>query len=652
MKALLTSLLALAAASSLLAQYQEYSVNSPDKKVQVNVRLTDRVYYNVVVDGAEVMWFSPLSMETSQGHWGSEVRLKSSDQNSVNEAIKTVWGIRSQVPNNYNELRLEFEGDYAIHFRAYNDGVAYRFVSLQPGELIVYDEEVEYRFWDDYMMINHVTDSFYTSYEKFYTRQTIQEVPQDSIISLPSVIDQGNIKLAVLEADLYSYPGLYLTKKGQHRRNYIRGTLPKFPQRVEQGGWSEFSLVVKETENYIAKTEGNRSFPWRALEIARSDAELADSDLVYRLSRPSKIKDTSWIQPGMVAWDWWNGWNIIGVDFESGVNNQTYEYYIDFAAKNGIEYVIMDEGWSDQFDVLLPTPQLDMEHLANYAKKRGVRLILWAVWFPLDRQHEEAFKIFEKWGIAGVKVDFIDRDDQLAVEFYERIAKAAADHNLLVDFHGCSKPTGLHRTYPNVVNFEAVRGNEYNKFSEGGVPPGHNLDLVFTRMLAGPMDYTPGAMRNAIQGDFSVSNLNTMSHGTRCHQLGMYVVYYAPLQMMCDAPTSYERYPDILEFCSTVPVSWDETVVLEGELGEYVVIARRKGDDWYVGGMTNWTERTVIVDFSFLGRGAYETTIFQDGVNAHKNAEDYQRVETTVSSSATMEVHMKPGGGFAMKLKK
>jgi len=636
---------------TMSAEVKSYELLSPDSTIRIGVKTTDRVYYDVSVDGKEVMWYAPISMDTNQGLLGANPVVLRADRREVNTTIQTVWGHRSEVPDRFHELRLVFEGGYDLIFRAYDDGVAYRFETHMDGELIVYDEEVEYRFFEDKQMFNHVVDSFTTSYEKFYSRQKISEVTPERLISLPCVIEAQpeQVWLSIVESDLVSYPGMYLTKEGTHNRNYISGSFPRYPTAWHPGGWGTFNLIVTERADYISKTIGSRSFPWRAMIVARKATGLVDSDLVYKLARPVAI-DTDWIHPGLVSWDWWNAWNLEGVDFETGVNNQTYEYYIDFAARNGIPYVIMDEGWSDQFDVLLPTPQIDMEHLSEYARTRGVRLILWAVWHTMDRQYKEAFELFEKWGIAGVKVDFIDRDDQLAIEFYERLTKAAAEHHLLVDFHGCSKPTGLHRAYPNLINYEAVRGNEYNKFSEG-VPPGHSVDLAFTRMSVGPMDYTPGAMRNSNKGEFFSSRDNPMSHGTRCHQLGMYIVFLAPLQMLCDAPTAYEKYPDILGFVSHVPVTWDETLVLDGEIGEYVIVARRKGKDWYIGGLNNWTEREVKIDLSRFAHGKYDGRIFKDSVNANRLATDYQYDQLEIDGDEALTLTMKNGGGFAIQLK-
>ncbi|MCL4159064.1 UNVERIFIED_CONTAM: hypothetical protein GTU68_032908, partial [Idotea baltica] len=449
------------------------------------------------------------------------------------------------------------------------------------------NEEVAFRFTEDHQLISHVVGDFQTSYEKLYTRHKISEVVEKEFVSLPLVVDQGDLKIAITEADLFDYPGMYLMRLENNNRFDMLGLFPQYPTKWEPGGLCQFNLRVTERADYLAETDGTRNFPWRVMIVAAEDIELADNDLVYKLSRPSKI-ETDWVKTGKVAWEWWNAWNLEGVDFEAGVNNRTYEFYIDFAADNGLEYVIMDEGWSDQFDLLLQKPNIDVLHLVEYAKERNVQIVLWCVWHALDRNMGPVLDQFEAWGIAGTKVDFIDRDDQIAINFYERLAAESAKRKLFVNIHGCSKPTGLHRTYPNVINYESVRGNEYNKFGKDETP-GHNVDLVYTRMIAGPMDYTPGAMRNSTEGNFHMDNENTMSHGTRCHQLGMYIVYYSPMQMLCDAPTAYMKYPDILKFLGEVPAIWDETKALMGELGKYIAIARKKDGVWYVGALTDWT---------------------------------------------------------------
>jgi alpha-glucosidase len=629
-----------------------HSVSSPDGRITINIKSTDQVYYNIESDGMEIIWYSPITLKTSQGELGVNPTLKNTSLDQGDEIIEPVWGVRSQIENRYNQLRLNFEKDFSLIFRAYNEGVAYRFVTdLKGDELIVYDEIVEYRFLKNHDMLNHIVHNYSNSYEELYSEQKITDVGTEDLVCLPSLVIMDDLKLAILESDVYEYPGMYLSKKHNHSWNKISGDFPEYPIEEEVGGSRRFNVVVQERADFIAKTRGKREFPWRAMIIARDDKDLLDSDFVYKLARPAKI-ETDWIKPGLVAWDWWNALNLHGVDFKSGINNESYEYFIDFAAENEIPYVILDEGWSDQFDLLLPSAEIDMESLTSYADKKGVKLILWAVWHSIDRQKEEVFKLFQDWGIAGVKVDFIDRDDQLAIEFYENFAARAADYNLLVDYHGCSKPAGLHRTYPNVVNFEAVRGNEYNKFSQEVPTPEHNVNIAFARMLAGPLDYTPGAMSNAVETEFATNFENPMSMGTRGHQLGMFIVYFAPLQMLCDVPTKYEEYPEILDFISSVPVSWDETFVVDGKLGEYAVIARKKGSDWYIGGLTNWSGRYIEIDLSEFAEGDYEATILKDGINADRMAEDYTVEEKQVSSEETLSIRMQAGGGFAVVLKK
>lgn len=627
------------------------SVFSPNKKIELRVQVSDRIYYSVLHQGQTLLWYSPLALTLHDGHvLGQHPILTNQSSRSVRQSISPVWGTKASIPEQYNELTLDFEQNFSVVFRAYDDGVAYRFVTHMEAPIKIQDELVEYRFLENFEVTAQELGTFASSYENLHVRKRLLELDEKNFAALPFIVHLNNgLKVAIVESDVVQYPGMYLRKKNENNRTWLNGLFPKYPLRTEIGGWSQFNMVVTERASYIAQTEGKHSLPWRAMIIAENDKQLADNDLVYKLARPA-TEPTDWIKPGKVAWDWWNDWNLEGVNFETGINNRTYEYYIDFAARNKIEYVILDEGWSDQFDLFLFTPHVDVRHLAKYAASKNVGLILWCVWHTIDRQMTAALDSFQRWGIKGIKVDFIDRDDQLAIEFYERLAKEAAKRKLLVDYHGCSKPTGLHRTYPNVVNFEAVRGNEYNKFGQPSINPKHNVQLAFTRMLAGPMDYTPGAMRNSTDLDFVISNSQPMAKGTRCHQLGMYVVYHAPLQMLCDAPTAYERYPDILSMLSAVPVSWHETRVLEAKFGEYVVIARRKGSTWWIGGIGDWHEHHFQLDLSFMGRGTKKVTVAKDGVNANRLPSDYIFEQRTINLQQPFAIAMKKGGGFLMKI--
>lgn len=631
---------------------QTYSLSSPDGKITIHIQLTDKVYYAVDFHGENIMWFSPISLSLTNGTvLGKDPTVFHTRERQVDSSIKTIWGIRKEIPEQYHELELEFDGKYSLDFRAYNDGVAYRIRTHFEEKIKIKKEEVAFRFLQNHRLLAHVVGDFQTSFEKLYTDYKINEVVEAEFISLPLIVDQGNVKLAISESDVYDYPGMYLKRQGNNNRFDIEALFPAYPTKWEPGGLCQFNMRVTERDDFIAETDGQKDFPWRLMVIAKEAKELADNDLVFKLARPNALAETDWIKPGKVAWDWWNAWNLTGVDFETGVNTKTYEYYIDFAARNKLEYVIMDEGWSDVFDLFLQKPGVDVPYLVEYARKEGIGIMLWVVWHTMDRQMIPALDLFEKWGVIGIKVDFIDRDDQLAMEFQERLAKEAAKRKILVNYHGCSKPMGLHRTYPNVINYEGVRGNEYNKFDKDETPQ-HNVDLVYTRMLAGPMDYTPGAMTNSTKGKFFMNNENPMSHGTRCHQLGMYVVYYSPMQMLCDAPTAYEKYPDILKFLSEVPADWDETHAIAGELREYILLARKKGEDWYIGALTDWTEREVSFDLAFLDAGEYEATLFLDGINANKHAEDYQVMQMRVNNQTSLTLTLKSGGGFAIQLKK
>ena len=625
------------------------SLRSPDGKITVTFRQTDKFYYAVDYNGKNILWYSPLSLTVDNRKLGFRDQIINQLTRSNKATIKPIWWFRSEIPDNYNELELVFEGKYSIIFRAYNDGVAYRWKTEFRGNVKIQNEEVEYRFPENYLLISHQVADFQTSYEKNYTKAPIQSLKEAEFTSVPVVVDEGNLKVAVTEADLYDYPGMYLTHFDDNgSRPYISGIFPAYPEKVKKGGHGKFNLRVLRRADFLAQTSGTREYPWRVLIVAPEDKDLAANDLVFRLARRSQI-DASWVKPGKVSWEWWNDWNLEGVTFKAGINMDTYKYYIDFASRHHIEYVLMDEGWSDQFDILLPKPGIDVPELVQYGRKRGVKILLWTVWHTIDRQMNEALPLFEKWGVAGVKVDFIDRDDQIAVNFYERLAAEAAKHHLLVDYHGCSKPTGLERTYSNVLNFESVRGNEYNKFTTPDTPE-HNVDITFIRMLAGPMDYTPGAMRNAAKGQFYTSNSMPMSYGTRCQQLGMYICYFAPVQMLCDAPTEYEKYPDILKFLSEMPVTWDETIALDGKLGEYVVLARRKGSTWYIGALNNWTERTIKIDLSFISEGQHQAQLFVDGMNADRRGDDYMVISQRVSNQTPIEMTLKPGGGTAIRV--
>ena len=459
-------------------------------------------------------------------------------------------------------------------------------------------------------------------------------------------------KVCITEADLEDFPGMFLNN--ETGKTSLKAVHAPYPKVKEQGGHNQLQMLVKERENYIAKTSGTRSFPWRAFIISRNDKELADCDMVYRLASPSRVNDISWIKPGKVAWDWWNAWNLDSGDFATGVNNATYKAYIDFASSKGIEYVILDEGWAVNLkaDLMQVVPEIDLPGIVAYAVERHVGIILWAGYWAFDRDMENVCRHYSEMGIIGFKVDFMDRDDQEMTAFNYRAAETCAKYKMILDLHGTHKPAGLNRTYPNVLNFEGVNGLEQMKWSPASLDQvKYDVMIPFIRQVSGPMDYTQGAMRNASKGNYYPCNSEPMSQGTRCRQLALYVVFESPFNMLCDNPSNYIREPESTDFIAAIPTVWDESIVLDGKMGEYIVTARRKGDVWYIGGITDWTARDIEVDCSFLGDKAYNATLFKDGVNAHRVGRDYKRESFSVKKDSKLKIHLAPGGGFALQIK-
>jgi len=641
-------IIALSISQQSYAAGKQYELYSPDRHVKVTVTVNGDVTYQVSVDGKALLKPSPISMTFENGDvLGMNASVSKRSTRSVNTTVKPLYGFNDNVNDHFNELTLRFKKPFSIVFRVYNNGVAYRIETRMQGNVKVKHEQVAYNFpKDEKAWYLDPKSPRWHGYESTYSYGYISKI--DSIkVPLPMLIDHSSgIKVLLTEADLHDYPGLYL-EPGHGEYYGMKGIMPAYPSKEKQ---NRLDINVLERTDYIAQTEGTRTFPWRLMILARQDKDLLNNELVYLLATPNKLQDTSWIKPGLVSWDWWNDWNLEGVDFKTGINMDTYKYYIDFASKNGIPYIILDEGWSNDFDLFDVNKNLDIAKLAEYGKEKNVGLILWCVWHTLDSQRDKALAQFEKWGIAGVKVDFMDRDDQKVVDFYTRLAKAAAEHHLMVDFHGAFKPTGLSRTYPNIINREGVFGMENDKWTDAE-DPFHEVILAFTRMVAGAMDYTPGAMRNYNKNDFRPLHSRPESQGTRCHQLAMYVDYYAPLQMLSDAPTAYQKEPVIMNLLSGMPTTWDQTVALDGKVGDYLMIARRKGDTWYIGGMTNWTPRDLSVDLSFLGSGNYNADIYSDAINSNRIGSDYNRNNQRVTSSTKLKIHMAPGGGWVAVIK-
>jgi alpha-glucosidase len=506
--------------------------------------------------------------------------------------------------------------------------------------VIVLDEQGEIKMPPGTKSWYPLEESFFSHNERTYIYTDLDTLSTDHLAGLPALFVSDGVNVLITETALEDYPGMWL--RGTDN-NSLKAVFPLYPD--EERLVRDRNLRVVTRRDFIAETKGERSFPWRIFVISESDAGLIESNLTYLLSDECRMEDTDWIKPGKVAWDWWNNNNIYGVDFRAGVNNKTYEHYIDFASENGIQYVILDEGWYRLGDVLDVVPEIDVEHLCKYAESKNVGIILWVVWNTLDDKLDKALAQFEAWGAKGIKVDFMQRDDQKVVDYYWRVAEKAADHKLLVDYHGSYKPAGLRRTWPNVLTREGLKGLEHCKWS-ADISPGHNLTIPFIRMVAGPMDYTPGAMINFDSLNFSDMYTRPGSMGTRAHQMALYVAYESPLQMLADSPVNYRKEQECTNFITGVPVIWDETRVLEAKTGDYLVIARRRGQDWFVGAMTDWTPRDFDLDLSFLGDGDYEAVIFSDGINADRHAQDYSRTEREVSKGSTIKISMAPGGGW------
>jgi alpha-glucosidase len=631
---------------------KDFTVKSPGGAITVQISIDSVVQWSVDHKGQQVILPSKISLQLESGEvLGANPKVLSSLIQNIDTQFDAINFIEKTVHDHCTQLTLNCRGEYSIIFRVYDDAVAYRFVTKRTGDLVVKNEQANFNFAeDDKAFLPMQWDYragkiFNSSFEALYHEVNLSNFPKDSLAFLPILVDIGqNKKVAVLEADLEDYPGMYVnlneTQKG------LKGVYAPYPLDAEVHG---LNYIPNHRADYIAKTTGTRNFPWRVMVISEQDKDLLNQDIVQKLASPPRLTDYSWVKVGQVSWDWWNNWNVTHVDFKAGINTQTYKYYIDFAAANHLPYIIMDEGWSEAMDLLKVAPAIDLPAIISYGKQKNVGVILWASWYAVTQGMDKAFPLYAKMGVKGFKIDFFDRDDQVVVESCYAIAKLAADNHLMVDYHGIYKPTGLQRTYPNVIGFEGVKGLENFKWANEDQPRYTNT-IPFIRMLAGPMDYTPGAMRNATQANYRPINDNPMSKGTRCQQLAEYVVFHAPLQMLSDNPTIYMREQECTDFITKVPTTFDETVPLDGKVGEFVALARRKGDTWFVGAMTNWTPRELTIDCSFLPAGNYEAEIFKDGMNADRDATDYKREVIKVKSGDKLTMQLYGGGGWVARI--
>ncbi len=631
---------------------KDYDLKSPNGSIIVHVSVDEHVRWSVEHKGQAVIAPSEISLQLQDGQvLAQNAKILSAPIQTNSSTITPIDYKKATIQDRYTQLTLNCKGDYSIIFRVYDDAVAYRFATRKKGELIVKNEEANFNFTDDDKAFIPIEwdyrngKNFNSSFEALYHEINLSQFPKDSLAFLPLLVYIGqNKKVAVLEADLDDYPGMYLhlneTQKG------LSGVYAPYPL---DASLHSINYIPNTRADYIAKTSGTRSFPWRAIVISEQDKDLLNQDIVQKLAAPPKLTDISWIKPGQVAWDWWNNWNISHVDFKAGINTPTYKYYIDFAADNHLQYIVIDEGWSDNLDLMKASSKLNLQEIIDYGKQKGIGVILWATWYAVTQQMDKAFPYYAGMGVKGFKIDFIDRDDQVAIASNYAIAQKAAEYKLLVDYHGSSKPAGLQRTWPNVIGYEGVKGLENFKWADEDQPR-YVVSIPFIRMMAGPMDYTPGAMRNATQATYRPINDNPMSKGTRCMQLAEYVVFEAPLQMLADNPTIYKKEQECTDFITSVPTTFDETVALDGKVGEYLALARRKGDTWFVGAMTNWTPRQLTIDCSFLPAGTYEAVVFKDGVNADRDATDYKKETIRLKGGDKLTVQLAGGGGWVARI--
>ena len=623
-----------------------HQLASPSGNIRISVELTDQIQYDVTQGNQTLMDNCVIGLETTNHQLGIHPKLNKVVRQNVNEELTPIVPLKfSTITNRYNQLLLKFKGGYSVEFRAFDDGFAYRFLTDLKGEQEIMNEILRLNFVDDCLLHLQQPDGFKTSYEEEYRHQTSSEWKNSNRMALLPLLastPKGD-KILMSETNLTDYPAMFLKNDGQ---GGITAVFPRLP--LEFGEDGDRSLKILKEANCIARTAGKRSYPWRYFVITNDDRKLIENTLSYRLAEKNVIENTSWIKPGLASWEWWNGATPYGpdVDFKAGCNLDTYKYFIDFASHYGVEYIVMDEGWAmNTRNPYKPNPSVDIHELIRYGKEKNVGIVLWLTWLTVEN-HFDLFETFEKWGVKGVKIDFMDRSDQWRVNFYERVAHEAAKHHLFVDFHGAFKPAGLEYKYPNVLSYEGVRGME----QMGGCRPDNSVYFPFIRNAVGAMDYTPGAMLSMQPEVYHSERPNSASIGTRAYQMALFVLFETGLQMMADNPTLYYRNDECTRFITQVPQTWDETIALEAKAGEYAIVAKRKGEQWYIGGMTNNRERERVFNISldFLQEGKnYLMTSFEDGINADHQAMDYRKQEQSLKKGDHITVRLARNGGFA-----
>lgn len=630
--------------------FAQKTISSPDGNIRVSVTGGQSLLLSAKYKNTEILQPSEIGMSIRDVK--SDWTFRRSSMTSKDEVIHPpVTEKRKEIRDQYNQITIDFKTRMSLQVKVYNDGFAYRFTSAIKDSITVDKETASYfipvqsKFYGSPVAKRDDVDEFHTSFEEPYMVTVVDSIPDNKLFFTPVLISYpNNIKAVITESDLEDYPGTFL-RFNSKKLTAVNAGYPK-TVRVNPG---EFPAeVVTSRETYIARTIGTRTYPWRVFMISEKDSQLPSNDMVYRLGAPSRVPTTDWIKPGKGTDEWIIGINLFNIPFKAGLNTETYKYYIDFAKRFGFERIMMDAGWSDNTDLLKINPNIDMDEIAAYAKRQGVSLSMWTLAWSLDHQLEPALNQFKKWGVDFIMTDFMDRDDQKMVNFYHRIAKACAEKEIMIMFHGAFKPAGFSRTWPNAITREGVLGSEYNVWSEKATPD-HDLLLPFIRMTAGPMDYEPGALDNATKHTFRPISEKVMSMGTRMHQAAMFVVYESPIQLFSGNPSQGHSEPEYMNIIGEIPTTWDETIVIDGKLGEYIVTARKKGDNWYIGGMTNWESRTIDLDLSLIGDGKYDATVALDGVNADRYPSDYIIDHSTPEKK--LSIRMAKGGGFVIILK-
>ena len=619
-------------------------VTSPDGKLSVELNLgKGSVGYSVSREGKVVYTLSDICVKLADKSVPSAA-VKLTGVKHVSDSFSPVVPLKfSTIKEDYNEATIALGAEGTLVVRVMNNAVAYRFVLKEKGNIEVMDDHFCFTPAEGFTAHYQTAGSFNTSYEESYKAGSLQEWGQAEkrLATIPLLLSQAesDCQLLLGESDVDDYPRQFFTTDG----TAIVPTYPKAPVKWEPRG--DRGEVITEEGPGIARTVGTRALPWRWVTVTDSKG-IIEQTVPVQLARRCALDDVSWIEPGQVSWEWWNGATPFGpdVDFKAGCNYETYCYYADFAAKFGIRYILLDEGWAKSTrDPFEGNDNLRLPELIKYCNAKGVKIILWLPWLAVEKNLDTIFETYASWGITAVKIDFMDHADQWMVNFYKRVTAEAAKHHIIVDWHGAFSPAGLEYEYPNLVSYEGVLGLE----QMGGCRPENTVFIPFIRNAVGAADFTPGGMFNMQPQQYSARRPNSGAQGTRCFQMALYVVLESGVQMLADVPARYYQNEDCTRYIASVPTTWDETRALEAKAGEYVVVAKRKGNKWFVGGITNGEARDFKLKLDFLGAGQHKMTAFKDGVNADYQAMHYNKVEQTVTSATTVDVHMERNGGWA-----